>query len=436
MRLLHIAPGIDPGSEQAESFLSVLHRAAQTYGVTFNQVLGLLAATLGEHTRHLARYQGVPIFIGMSSTTQKLVASFEQISSLKVAAHTFLKVSGVISNNGSGLFRPSLAWCPICIDPMKEVGYGMLAHQLLHVHTCPLHGAALRDRCPSCGVHQYPKSTSFGIGLCRRCKIPLCNEKPTYLVRMPHELKWKQRQMLDLVAYVSNATASNPSDDWTLDLAEQISRLVSAGYEARIGRHERDRARRSPHDGVHVSTLLWLASAKMVSIVDLIQEPVGACNPTLVGLQTDYEPKKHYKPRALEKILTVRRMMIEVLRDSDCIPPSLSMMEHVAGISAGTMHTRIRTLPKWYGRIRRRRLGVIDRKAYDLSFIDQLDKLLDGQLDYTLESIRALARADRQYDHLTMQQAARAATIVARVMGRSFKISPDDLPNRIFKISH
>lgn len=290
------------GTECAESFHSILQRTASAHQVTLANLLLLLKAASDVAGLKFPRgHDLVATTSGTGMVTRSLVQSLEQLGcSDGLESHTLLPLAGVLSPRANSAFHRTQRWCPICIDPANEDRYGMLAWLLRSVKRCPLHGIPLATSCPQCYRGQTYRAMLIVRPYCNRCGAPLWRACNRNIVGDIGYDAWAERQILELVSFLSTPGRARASESWLSDNAELLGEL---GRDA-IGKFKGPEARqvallrRLPQRGLQLNTLLWLAANHSTRLVDLILRP----KEVLTGVFPNLEPI----PRAIPK----RRMRV------------------------------------------------------------------------------------------------------------------------------
>lgn len=174
--------GLEPlgrGTSLVEGMASYVDRLAQAHGVPpWMLVVREIAprfrrntvVTSGGHC-DLFGNMGASIH-GNSATAGEMVDVMASLTGRSdLAVLTFRGLSGVLAEGR--LIRTVQAWCPACLKGWRECGQGVyrpLIWNLADLRSCPVHGAALQTKCPSCGKHHQPLTRYPWNGHCPKCR--------------------------------------------------------------------------------------------------------------------------------------------------------------------------------------------------------------------------------------------------------------------------
>lgn len=302
MSPLLIGPPMALGTQQAESAHSLMVRTATRYRVSMNSVLALLAAACSDRAVRGTSYRSILDLIGQGTLSRRLLGAMELLSGRQdVHCTTFGRLLPVIGH-GMGLIAKSYRVCPECTRAGSGITYGMLAHQVLHIASCPLHGCALIDRCHHCGLKIGMLADPFADPACRVCRVPYHLSRRPADPLAPLEA-WRQTQMLELVAYASDPTEDLPGSDWLARYGEALTGLVASPetysvVERRDIRGLAKRIRQSPNSAPSMSSLLRVAAIQGVPVVDMIRRPIESCSARLLdaGDVRDNKPRRRALP--------------------------------------------------------------------------------------------------------------------------------------------
>lgn len=287
MSAVAIPPPFGLGSALAESLHSIVQRSARLYGVSSGKMLGLLCAA--GSGRGLPRdYTTAAEWVGRGELTRALARGLERLSDREgFEKLSFIGVSNAVGQSRD-LFARRRRLCPRCIAPETGSGYGMLAHQLIPVLHCPLHGCKLLDRCPQCTAylgwtHDYLRAPK-----CPRCNIDLSQSKADPL-QLDSYSAWRERQLGQLVAFATNEFVQPISSSWIKDFRAAIAVLSCAQEqytptERQVIRDLAKRFRSVPESTPSVHTLLLICTMQAVDLCDLLKAPKECCSPRLMNL--------------------------------------------------------------------------------------------------------------------------------------------------------
>ena len=321
------------GTNCVESFLSILNRTADAYQVSTARVLKLLAGMFDHHVDVRSIDTHVRL-LGYSEFTERAVSTYYILTGRE--CHPFLNVTGtllplrgVLAWNGTGIFAKRSAWCPVCLDPERGVEYKMLAHELMHVRHCPLHGAILLTNCMKCGKPRHSLFSGVQKRHCAYCREPLWDQAAQAVPVTAYDT-WAEIQALKLIEYVATPDRLPLPSDWYtkfLDGMKHIRRF-GTGYSLKERKYLRLAAERTPYGSRTAlprwETLLRVASIQSIDAVDLILDPVSALSPKLFNdenLKFNVVPKKYApRKRLIEFVARLERLLKE---DGSVILPSL-----------------------------------------------------------------------------------------------------------------
>ena len=258
-------------------------------------------------------------FLAYSETTLTLVTQFGRLTETTgYGNHTFLKLRHVLAKTCNCVIEEHYQWCPECIHPQSGIGYGLLAHALAGLYTCPLHRRRLRSRCVSCGrrlraSHASPLRTE-----CPYCQSPLwlsvCGEQ---IAGPPDRC---EQQLLDALAYVSDPDLPPPASNWGEELQaglEFLSRGPACGSYERKELQELRRRLRKQQDRLTLPTLMRLADIQMLEIRTLLMTPKEAFSARLPQMGAVRREAKFRQSKPLDLWFALRRTAVELIE----LPP-------------------------------------------------------------------------------------------------------------------
>lgn len=272
------------GTVYLESFVSLLHRIAQMYRVRTVSLVRLLAALETGRGYQPQNVDSQVRLLGHSDFAVRMVSALDTLEgraqeSRRAVTGTLLPLRGVLSRNGVGLFSKESRWCPECLDPDRGTGYGLLAHELLRILHCPLHGAVLIESCTVCGTVRRPIPDSSSGRYCRVCgdKLWLQSGRPT---DQDDYARWAEQQTLALVELVASPDRTIPAENWFREFSEGLAALNSSprkeysDKERKFFRYVAKQPRFANAEPLpRWETLLRVAALQSISATDLIQYP-------------------------------------------------------------------------------------------------------------------------------------------------------------------
>ena len=288
MSVLVVPPVHGLGTPRAESLLSIVSRAAQAYGVRPFRLSRLVASVGRDSKLGDGVVNSSNGFISCSDSTLWLTSGFELLSGRgDVKCTTLLKLRSVLGSRARGIVARHYRVCPLCLDPKDGLDYSLLAHQLHHVTTCPIHSVALLEQCKRCGVgfsNSYGPSQTH----CLRCCAPLWIQRAKPL-RLSTYAEWCQRQAIELVCFATLPETVVP-DTWGELYCHGITRLCEA-LDDRYTRAERllvqrlaDHRNGSTSAAPAIESLLRLAAMQATTVVEMIKAPVESNSPRLFNI--------------------------------------------------------------------------------------------------------------------------------------------------------
>jgi hypothetical protein len=346
--LLPLRP-IGLGGAEIEALPSYLQRLGSAHGLTSGQLIGRLASRHSAAiTQSLGAFCNVAIiqFLRPNDTTESLVAAMAEATGLDsplLRSMTFLPLRQALDRPLS-TFAPSFRWCPLCFadaDSLGQEPYFKLSWQLLGMQGCALHGAPLRERCPSCDSKQRGTWRPSSISVCQACKLslslPLSTEKPL------SDPMYLGSDLVELVRHIGSTPGF-------LFPADGVSKVVSDLYDsAWQAEREADLWKKIPrdecirfHDRTEPITLLSarrVAFRLDVPLVDLLLgESQNVCRSFCFG--ADFPLPNPIRPKSRHRIgnlAEVRRRFIEFATVE--IEPPISLLESATklGVSTGAL---------------------------------------------------------------------------------------------------
>jgi len=289
MRILASAPPVGAGTDCAESFLSILQRVAFAHSVRLQELVRFLKGVgRVDEVPYPKRKTLVVMAAGAGEQTRRLVGAYAELGCTPgVERHSLLALAGILSVRARADYSTTQRWCPSCLEMESEDRYGMLAWLFPGVNRCPRHNVLLESTCPECRREQSYWAMLSVDPRCKYCESPLGGHGRLAPPESNYAA-WSERQILDLIAYLSDEDRPRPSNVW---LGEHLHLFRLLGEEA-AGKFKREdvfhvKALKSPPvHGFHLSTLLWLASNHSANLVDVILRP----NEVLTGVFPNLEP--------------------------------------------------------------------------------------------------------------------------------------------------
>ncbi|MBC8063328.1 MAG: TniQ family protein [Chlorobia bacterium] len=369
MRVLVLPSTNGLGTQICESLLSIVVRTAEAYRVTPFR-LGRLAVGVGRNApiAH-GSANGASGYISCSDTTQWLVAGLQMLSGRNdLASTTLLKLRPVFGPKAHGIVSPAFRICPVCVDEKSGVQYGLFAHQLLHVTSCPIHAVTLLEHCRRCGA---PFSNRYGPMQrhCLKCSAAIWPQRAEAKAKS-HFGEWAQRQALDLVTFATEPSTEVP-EAWNEQYCHAITRL-SEGLDGRYTRTERLLVRGLvEHKNVlttaspGMKTLLRLAAMQATTVVDYVRAPVENSSPRLLNIGGAKDVRLRRRSVAKQDWDQIRRLLETLLgTDEYVLLPSKRALLAQTDLAVSGLWQHDPLLAVRYEQERKRRSSLFSGKAY------------------------------------------------------------------------
>lgn len=428
MRLLAGVNPLASATCEAESFHSVLQRTALAHNVSFTRLIVFLNAVC--HQRVDARPRTTDLVasvLGPGVRSQSLVDAYEELTGKTgLANHTLLPLAGVIATRAKGAYIGYQRWCPVCIDPDKGIGYGMLAHTLRGVNSCKAHGARLQWFCPNCLRHQTYMAMLFARPFCSSCKAPLWKSADPTISRPAYE-SWAEDQLYDMVAYLTDADRPRPSTHWMQDAADTLRRLgaqIGQGLRG-VDRPQAAILRRAPKHGFQLPTLLWLAAYHSTSLVEVILRPNEALSAIIPHLEHVRRAPSQRRVFSETRWNLLQSAVSALLEAGAAVRlPALDTVSALIG--GGGIWVRQPALAKHYNQARAGYACAKLSLACDQMFVEELlQRRSNVVASFAVE--RILVRKKRPIPPRVAAQVKKAAEIVSGVVGRIVTTSPHEI---------
>lgn len=272
------------GSIYAESLHSLVMRTAMAYQVPLSECCRLASSAVSDEPKRFY-YKTLQDWVSQGMACSQLVDGLELISGrsdIRLTTLQFLRIG-----QSRKLVARQLRLCPLCVHPRDGCDYGMLAHQMVHVRQCPLHGCKLVDRC-RCGKFFTIGQLEIAGRRCRQCGEGLWEyvEKATWMDTLD---KWRQEQVLSLVEYSTGMERLSSAEDWLIKFNAGMTELLNcrtayAKADRWLVREIVKRARKNPEARPSLNTLISVAAMQAKNVIDFIQAPAAALTPRLLDI--------------------------------------------------------------------------------------------------------------------------------------------------------
>lgn len=349
-------------TDAVESIHSLLHRTAYAYRVSVQRLQVLVSAEKHDARIYQRSFKVPGDVLGLNVAAARLIEGSEILSGRKDMRSTSLNRLGSVLGHGSGLVARRFRFCPDCIDPIRGLGYGMLAHQLLYVGHCPVHGTALIERCLSCAAQISIAHDFCREPVCKHCGDRLWTQRLTPPPR-PKSFYWREAQILALMQLAPDDSRTIISSSWPADFRSEVRFLSksSQGYDLLERKMIREAAKRVvPHPlRSTVDELLRIAMIQACDVTDLILRPKESLSPRLPDIRRSaaFRVQRLRKQRSLWE--DVRRMIVELMKTEEMLTlPSKRSLLKGSGLAVSGISQRFGPLAKEYDYERKRRLEL------------------------------------------------------------------------------
>lgn len=115
---------------------------------------------------------------------------------------TFYSVANALRHQQPG-FSVKRRWCSVCLEEMRSIGVtAKLAWVFSKLSACSIHGVMITQACPTCGATQPYTMSLANRYSCSACHSSLLTN-PRYSHALPKERQWIDRNIEELVEYIS-----------------------------------------------------------------------------------------------------------------------------------------------------------------------------------------------------------------------------------------
>lgn len=376
MTVLSIPDPLGVGTLAVESLHSLLQRTANSYRVSMRTLLRLAAVDPHEGRIYKRSFNVPSDVLGVNVTATRLIDGCEILSSRKDLRSTSLAGLRAVIGHGSGLFALRFRFCPDCADPARGLGYGMLAHQLLYVGHCPIHGTALIECCLSCTLPISISQDVYRGPICPRCGDRLWTQRVIPPTRSSTFL-WRESQVLMLMQFATADSFVLDLPNWAHEFRSELQLLSTnaQGYDVIERTMIKESAKRAiPHPlRSTVDELLRLAMIQACDVTDIIQRPKESLSPRLPHFQraAAFRVQRPRKKRSIW--LEVKKMLVELMHtDQMFLLPSKRLLLKDSGLSVSGISQHFGHLAIDYENERKRRTQLhrdsMECQALEIAF--------------------------------------------------------------------
>lgn len=366
MTILSVPPPFGLGSTLAESLHSIVERSAALYGVPTTKMLKLLCDA-GSTRASPQDYKRGAEWIGRGELTRTLTRGMELLADRNGFERLcFVGISNAVGQSRE-LFARSRRVCPRCIAPEAGAGYGMLAHQLIPVLHCPLHGCKLLDRCPRCMAYLSWTHDYFRAPKCASCDSDI-SQAEAHPLPLDAYSAWRERQLGQLVAFATNEFVEPISSGWIKDFKAAIAALACAleqysPAERLVIRDIAKRFRVMPESTPSVHTLLRICTMQAVDLCDLLKAPKECCSPRLINLGEVKVPSPSRPTHPLARWKAARGAMLALIEDGpEIYLPPLGNVASQFGVTSPGLWRHYPTETQRYRAERSKRVKMLARR--------------------------------------------------------------------------
>lgn len=426
--IVQLSP-IGGGSENAESFHSLLLRTSSAHSVKMSKLLELIGGIRNSEAHYVARGKSLAAsLLGTGKVVSQTVAAFEMLGgSPSSICHTLYDLFPVLSHRAIGLLEIKQRWCPECLHPDTGTGYGLLAHSLRGVQNCRLHGYRLESHCLSC----Y-QATYYGVNLVAEPKCRSCGSRLWVRKRAPvsndHFSSWVEAQMYSVVEYVSSIEKPQIDFCWMRQAEGVLKQLVVDSIGKTVGsgsRHIRLLRNNAQH-GLTMATILWLAASHSTSVIDVMLRPNEALTGVFPGLPEIPRKVSHRCRRRANHWPKTRTLLLGLMElDDEFYLPSMATLCAVTGVNEAYVWNKDAELSRSYNR-KRKLQNHRNKTACDREYVVRVAPLLfvvDANR-YALQEVSA--RKPVQLPSLTLRAIEATVEITLSVIGRQISIPPSE----------
>lgn len=359
------------GSQAAESVFSLIRRTAAAYQVKVSRLTRLAIAVARRVPCRSGASNASNGYISCSDSTLWLVSGLEMLSGRKdLRFSTLLPLRDVLGPRAHGIVSPHYRVCAECLHPATGLSYEILAHQLLHVRECPVHGSTLFDTCSNCGKHITDR-IGADIARCPNCMSALWKQSAPQ-VELSRFATWCQEQALDLVSFISNPDSKLP-DDWGRLYVHSVTRLNEELDERYVRQEKRFIRNIAEHSVVargssarpSFHTLLRLASIQAVQLVDFLQAPIEHGSPRLLDIGGAKDATATRRTRPADHWKKAKQVLDDFLSTGEhVLMPSKAALLSELGLGTSGFWQHFPELSVAYERERRRRALLHKGQTY------------------------------------------------------------------------
>lgn len=419
-----------PGSENAESFHSLLLRTATAHGVKIGKLLDLIGAIRSSEVQCAPRGKGIAAsLLGTGKVVQQMVAAYEALGgSPSAIRHTFYELFPVLSHRAIGLLEKRQRWCPACLDPDRGTGYGLLAHSLCGVANCRIHGCRLESHCLSCGQGTYHATNFIAEPKCTSCGAMLWNIKRDP-VPQDRYAAWIEAQMYSIVEYVSDIDKPQIEVSWMSQAGWVLKQLIAEakGKTDAFGRSHIWMLRNLGPQGLRISTILWLAASHSTSAVDVMLRPREVLTGVFPNLPAIPRRVSHRCRGRANHWPKTRSLLLSLMEACNaCYLPSIATLSALTGVNESYVWCKDGDLFRYYNSKRKMQKHK-HKVACDREYVVKTISLLPA-LNSNLYALReVLSRREAGLPDVTLKEIEAAVELTLGVVGRQIRIPPCEL---------
>lgn len=262
---------------------------------------------------------------------------------------TLLALHGVADGKCHRALKSSRFWCPACMEEAvrgDQAHYDRLLWCLRAVGRCPLHKVMLASCCPSCGIVQRHYSASGSTLLCWKCGRLLLTRPKQWEVRQ--EALFGERDCCELVSAIASGRLERGQPGAFKTFSDEVVATVEpyifrkAIYTERVELRDFDVRFWKTRGPPHLETMLRRCHATGVSIVAVLEDPLGAARHASQLELTRHNVPHTTKPRRSQELgILIRNELIRLLAlPSTEHLPSLGSFACEYGVSVGYIRYR------------------------------------------------------------------------------------------------
>jgi TniQ len=288
------------GSPLVESFRSYVKRISWASGIRDTVRPGVIFTDAPDISAEPSRTG-----LGLNQD-DRLANVVAVVSALTGSPHlrcgTFLSLRDVMHDP---TIRSNRRWCPECVDELwLPTGWDPLLWSIGDLACCPLHNCDIVSSCQNCGAKQKTLRKFANTQRCGRCRKPLRGRG--HRTAWSQFNTWSDFQIIELVKTycVPEAAVVDPN---TLYQINEALVNADASYVEKSMIAQRFKVGGRPR----LATLLQLAAAQAVSLVDLISRPQEALSRNLIDTWSEFSDfpsqlrtvTNHYLGAAISRFL-------------------------------------------------------------------------------------------------------------------------------------